>query len=141
MEVRDGMSGVVLTVGPGHTLREAAQKMTEREVGAAVVIDEELPAPGVLSERDILISLGKGQDPDSERVGDHFSDTIISRLARLEPRARGDGDVPPPHPPPRRSRGRRAGRRPLDARHHARLDVRRRDVIDDVAGVGSLTHA
>ena len=59
MEVRDGMSGVVLTVGPGHTLREAARKMTEREVGAAVVIDDELPAPGVLRERDILNSLGK----------------------------------------------------------------------------------
>ena len=52
--------------------------MAERQVGAAVVIDEELPAPGVLSERDILISLGHGQDPDTERVGDHFSDTVIS---------------------------------------------------------------
>jgi len=52
--------------------------MTERKVGAAVVIDEELPAPGVLSERDILISLGKGEDPDAEKVSDHFSDTIIS---------------------------------------------------------------
>ena len=78
MEVRDGMSGVVLTVGPGHSLRDAARKMTERQVGAAVVIDEELPAPGVLSERDILVSLGKGEDPDSERVGDHFSHTVIS---------------------------------------------------------------
>jgi len=78
MEVRDGMSGVVLTVGPGHSLRDAARKMAERHVGAAVVIDEELPAPGVLSERDILISLGNGEDPDAERVGDHFSDTAIS---------------------------------------------------------------
>lgn len=78
MEVRDGMSGVVLTVGPGHTLREAARKMSERKVGAAVVIDEELPAPGVLSERDILDSVGKGEDPDAEHVGDHFTDTIIS---------------------------------------------------------------
>jgi signal-transduction protein with cAMP-binding, CBS, and nucleotidyltransferase domain len=78
MEVRDGMSGVVLTVGPGHTLREAARKMSERKVGAAVVIDEELPAPGVLSERDILDSIGKGEDPDTECVGDHFTDTIIS---------------------------------------------------------------
>jgi signal-transduction protein with cAMP-binding, CBS, and nucleotidyltransferase domain len=78
MEVRDGMSGVVLTVGPGHTLREAAEKMAQRNVGAAVVIDEELPAPGVLSERDILISVGRGEDPDTERVGEHFSDTVIS---------------------------------------------------------------
>ena len=30
MQVRDGMSKVVLTVGPGHTLREAARLMAER---------------------------------------------------------------------------------------------------------------
>ena len=46
MEVREGMSSVVLTVGPGHTLREAARQMTEKGVGAAVVIDEEPPGPG-----------------------------------------------------------------------------------------------
>ncbi len=78
MEVRDGMSGVVLTLGPGHTLRDAARMMTERGVGAAVVIDEEMPAPGVVSERDILNSLGRGEDPDTERVGDHRSDAVIS---------------------------------------------------------------
>jgi len=78
MVVKDGMSGVVLTVGPGHTLREAARKMTERKVGAAVVIDEEMPGPGVLSERDILNSVGRGEDPDSELVGKHHSDTVIS---------------------------------------------------------------
>lgn len=78
MVVRDGMSGVVLTVGPGHTLREAARMMTERGVGAAVVIDDEMPAPGVVSERDILNSLGRGEDPDTERVGNHRSDAVIS---------------------------------------------------------------
>jgi CBS domain-containing protein len=78
MEVRDGMSGVVLTLGPGHTLREAARMMTERGVGAAVVVDEELPTPGVVSERDILNSIGKGEDPDSERVGAHQSDSVIT---------------------------------------------------------------
>jgi CBS domain-containing protein len=78
MEVRHGMSSVVLTVGPGHSLREAARMMTERGVGAAVVLDEESPGPGVVSERDILNSIGRGEDPDSERVGDHMSDTVIS---------------------------------------------------------------
>src|SRR5262245_43830916 len=51
MEVRDGMSSVVLTLGPGHTLREAAARMTERKVGAAVVICDDEPAPRVVSER------------------------------------------------------------------------------------------
>jgi signal-transduction protein with cAMP-binding, CBS, and nucleotidyltransferase domain len=78
MEVREGMSSVVLTVGPGHTLREAARRMTERSVGAAVVLDEQAPGPRIVSERDILNSLGRGEDPDAERVGDHMSDSMIS---------------------------------------------------------------
>jgi signal-transduction protein with cAMP-binding, CBS, and nucleotidyltransferase domain len=72
------MSGVVLTIGPGHRLREAATKMTERGVGAAIVIDEETPGPRIISERDILISIGRGQDPDSELVSDHMSETVIT---------------------------------------------------------------
>jgi CBS domain-containing protein len=78
MEVREGMSNVVLTLGPGHSLREAATRMVEKGVGAAVVIDEAYPGPRVISERDILNSLGKGEDPDSESVGDHMSDTLIA---------------------------------------------------------------
>ena len=77
MEVRDGMSELVLTVGPGHTLREAARMMTDKNVGAAVVIDEEAPGPRVISERDVLVAVGLGQDPDEERVADHMSDSII----------------------------------------------------------------
>ena len=65
-------------VGPDHTLREAARKMTEKGVGAAVVIDEEAPGPRIISERDLLTSIGKGEDPDSERVADHMSSTVIS---------------------------------------------------------------
>ncbi len=78
MEVRDGMSGVVLTIGPSHRLREAAQKMTERGVGAAIVIDDEAPGPRIISERDILNSVGRGQDPDAETVSNHMSETVIT---------------------------------------------------------------
>jgi CBS domain-containing protein len=78
MEVREGMSSVVLTVGPGHTLRDAARLMTERKVGAAVVIDEQSPGPGIISERDILNSVGRGEDPDAERVAGHMRDTVIT---------------------------------------------------------------
>ena len=78
MEVREGMSEVVLTVGPHHTLREAAQMMVEKNVGAAIVIDGEAPGPRIVSERDLLISVGRGEDPDQERVADHMSDTVIT---------------------------------------------------------------
>jgi CBS domain-containing protein len=76
MQVRDGMSGVVLTVGPDHSLRDAARYMGRRGVGAAVVLDPEQPGPGIVTERDILISLAEGQDPDTERVGDHLSGNL-----------------------------------------------------------------
>lgn len=78
MQVRDGMSEVVLTVGPTHTLREAAAMMAEKQIGAALVSDDETPVPRILTERDILLSLGAGEDPDAERVGDHMSDSIIA---------------------------------------------------------------
>jgi CBS domain-containing protein len=76
MQVRAGMSEVVLTVNPGHSLRDAAHAMAGRRVGAAVVIDPEQPGPGIVTERDILESLGKGQNPDSERVSDHLSSDL-----------------------------------------------------------------
>ena len=76
MQVRQGMSDVVLTIGPGHTLREAADAMCHRNVGAAVVLDPEAPGPGVITERDILRSIGRGDDPDQERVADHLSSKL-----------------------------------------------------------------
>jgi CBS domain-containing protein len=73
MQVRDGMSTVVLTVGPEHTLRQAAEQMSRRSVGAAVVMDPDGEGPGILTERDILISVGEGQNIDEERVCDHLT--------------------------------------------------------------------
>jgi CBS domain-containing protein len=77
MLVRDGMNPIVVTVGPKHTLREAARRMTARGVGAAVVIGDELPAPCIITERDILQSNGVGQSIDSERVGSHLTSELV----------------------------------------------------------------
>ena len=73
MQVSEGMSSVVLTIGPGHTLRDAARHMAGRGVGAAVVVDPDQPGPGIITERDLLESIGAGQDPDAEKVCDHLS--------------------------------------------------------------------
>jgi CBS domain-containing protein len=77
MQVLSGMNKIVVTVGPDHTLREAARRMTARNVGAAVVTDPEQQGPGILTERDILHSNGAGQDPDAEFVRDHLSSHIV----------------------------------------------------------------
>jgi CBS domain-containing protein len=73
VQVQAGMSTVVLTVGPQHSLLEAATAMSARGVGAAVVVDPDQPGPGIVTERDVLDSLGAGQDPATERVADHLS--------------------------------------------------------------------
>jgi CBS domain-containing protein len=73
MQVRNGMSDVVLTVGPDHTLRQAAEAMCRRGVGAAIVLDPEASGPGVITERDVLRSIAAGQDPDRETVGEHLT--------------------------------------------------------------------
>ena len=81
MQVRDGMTELVLTVGPGHSLRDAARAMSERGVGAAVVVDPDAGGPGVITERDVLQSVAAGQDPETERVADH----LTSRLTLAAP--------------------------------------------------------
>jgi CBS domain-containing protein len=79
MQVRDGMSDVVLTIGPDHSLRAAARLMAERKVGAAVVVDPEGEGPGILTERDLLESIAKGQDPDDEKACEHLtSETVVA---------------------------------------------------------------
>ena len=68
MTVREAMSPVTVTVGSGHTMREAARRMTDAGTGAAVVIDHDLPAPGIVTERDVLRCAGRGCDLDRELV-------------------------------------------------------------------------
>jgi CBS domain-containing protein len=77
MQVRDGMTQMVLTVGPGHTLREVARLMSERQVGAAAVLDPDGHGPGIITERDILLSIGAGQQPDAETVAEHLTRDVV----------------------------------------------------------------
>ncbi|MBJ7904343.1 CBS domain-containing protein [Streptomyces sp. NPDC003656] len=77
MLVRDAMSTVVLTIGPTHTLRQAAALMSARRVGAAVVLDPDAGGTGILTERDILNSVGLGQNPDTETVHAHATTTAV----------------------------------------------------------------
>ncbi|MFF5401905.1 cyclic nucleotide-binding/CBS domain-containing protein [Streptomyces misionensis] len=77
MLVRDAMSTVILTLGPAHTLREAATLMSARRIGAAVVLDPDAGGIGILTERDVLNSVGLGQDPDTERAHAHTTTDVV----------------------------------------------------------------
>ncbi|MDQ1485510.1 MAG: hypothetical protein QOJ62_1203 [Actinomycetota bacterium] len=77
MRVKDGMNPDVLTIGPSHTLREASRLMAKRHVGAAVVVDAETSGLGILTERDVLESVGADQNPDTELVSDHLTKDLV----------------------------------------------------------------
>ncbi|TJZ45415.1 CBS domain-containing protein [Streptomyces piniterrae] len=77
MYVRDAMSTVVLTIGPAHTLRQAAELMSARRVGSAVVLDSDTSGIGILTERDILNSLGAGENPDRETAQAHTTSDVV----------------------------------------------------------------
>jgi CBS domain-containing protein len=80
MQVRDAMSKTILTIGPAHTLRQAARLMAERKVGAAVVLDPAADGPGILTERDVLEAVARGQDPDVEVCADHLTPDAVTAM-------------------------------------------------------------
>ena len=73
VKVRDAMTGDVLTMTPGRSLRDAAKFMADHNVGAVVIMDPEQPGPGIFTERDLVRSIGKGEDPDVEHVSEHLT--------------------------------------------------------------------
>ena len=118
-----------------HAARGVARLMSERRVGAAVVMDPDGHGPGIITERDILLAVGAGRGP-GRRVGRRASDARRRlRRAGLVARGgrRGDGARRLP-PSDRRSTRRRDGRDPVGARHRALLDRGRRDLSGARAG-------
>ena len=77
MLVRDAMSPLVAEVGPGHTLRQAARLMADRNVGAAIVIDPDGEGPGILTERDVLRAVAAGVDLETVLVADHVTTSVV----------------------------------------------------------------
>ena len=40
-------------------------------------MDPEQNGPGIITERDLMDAVGKGQDPDTEVVGNHLTSNIV----------------------------------------------------------------
>ena len=78
MQVSEGMSKLVLTVGPSHSLREMAVAMTERKVGSAVVHRSRGAGPTASSpSATCCCRSARGEDPDSELVADHLTAKLV----------------------------------------------------------------
>jgi CBS domain-containing protein len=70
--LRDVQIQHLLTVDGDATLHRAAQVMTDRGVGSAVVIDNS-SVVGIITERDILHAVARGDDLDSVKVAERMT--------------------------------------------------------------------
>lgn len=80
MKIGPLVSKRVVTVGPRHSLTEAARRMNEHGVGSAVVVTEE-GHPAIITERDVLRAVAQGGDPGAVLVQDYMTVNAITASA------------------------------------------------------------
>ena len=69
-KARDVMTGGVECVGENDTALEAAQKLSQLDVGSMPICGEDNRLKGMLTDRDIVVKvLAQGQDPSSVTAG------------------------------------------------------------------------
>jgi CBS domain-containing protein len=79
MNIQEVMDTELLTIAPEATLLEAAQRMSGRNVGAALLLDAAIGSYlGIITERDLLNAIAAGDDPDVRRVADSATSNIVS---------------------------------------------------------------
>jgi CBS domain-containing protein len=67
--IRDVLHAAVVSVDRSTNLREAARTMKREGVGALAVMETD-EVQGIVTERDIVDALARGEDPDSTRIVD-----------------------------------------------------------------------
>jgi CBS domain-containing protein len=75
--LRDVAIQHVLTIDAGSSLRRAAKIMTDREVGSAIVIENEHVA-GIVTERDVLHAIAGDRDVDATRAEEVMTRDVVS---------------------------------------------------------------
>jgi CBS domain-containing protein len=77
MKIRDVMTGSVCLADPNWTLREAAQRMAEQDIGA-LPVGENDRLVGMVTDRDIAVrAVARGLAPDQCRVRDVMSHDVM----------------------------------------------------------------
>ena len=79
MNIQEVMDTELLTIAPETTLREAARRMSGRNVGAALLLDAAIGSYlGIITERDLLTAIAAGDDPDVRRVAGSATSNIVT---------------------------------------------------------------
>jgi CBS domain-containing protein len=78
MEIREVMTGSVVTAPAGAAVRQIAEIMRERNVGSVVLTDDAGDAVGFITDRDLAVSvLADGHDGGAS-AADHASTPVVT---------------------------------------------------------------
>ena len=107
--VRDKGSDELISVPASATVAEAVAAMTEREVGAVLIMNEDGLVSGIFTERDVVVRVVKqGRDPKTTPISMVMTRDVTLRDAGHDDRGGARADVRPPLPPPAGDRRRRS---------------------------------
>ena len=85
MKVRDIMTRKVETIKPGTSLRHAARKMSELNIGSMLVVDDAGKLVGIITDRDISVyAIDMGHNPQSTEVQKVMSKNEATCMADQE---------------------------------------------------------
>jgi CBS domain-containing protein len=70
------MSSPVKTVSKDTTVDEVARVFAEENVGSLIIGEE--PIDGIITEYDVVKSIGQGKDPQRTTVGELMSEPVVS---------------------------------------------------------------
>jgi CBS domain-containing protein len=84
MDIRRVMTQSVVTASPERTVREVAELMRERNVGSVVLVDSDDRPVGLITDRDLAITVvADARDPD-EAASLLASSPVVSALVDMD---------------------------------------------------------
>lgn len=89
MELRDLLSGEILTIPHGASVAEAAECMEQEGVGSLAVLDGDELA-GIITERDVVTCVARGEEPSAAQVGDWMTPYPDSFMPDMDVREAAD---------------------------------------------------
>jgi CBS domain-containing protein len=83
MLIGEVMTDPVVTAGVGDSLEHVARLMRDRNVGSVVVVDRERPV-GMVTDRDMTLTVVADHVDASERVGEHATRPLVTCDADMD---------------------------------------------------------
>ncbi|MDQ3916569.1 MAG: CBS domain-containing protein [Actinomycetota bacterium] len=77
MKVSDVMTQATLTDAPDDTLAEASAKMWQQQTGSLLIMDGDRLI-GIVTERDVLRTVGEGHDPKTVSLRDVMTADVVT---------------------------------------------------------------